>query len=75
MKLDVRSRFYAREVWDKCFQNDEMIYRAGIKSALGIGCSRNNKIAYIEAAKHPLVCKIRSQQYRFWVKINVNDNQ
>lgn len=40
-----------------------------VKIALGVRQSFNNNICYIEAGKHPLECKIKSLQHKFWTKI------
>ena len=75
VKLDVLDKcavpalLYACEVWGRCFHEAEAIYRCGIKSALGVRQSTNNEIVYIEAGRHPLECKIKSLQHKFWGKI------
>ena len=61
---------YGCEVWGRCFHDVETIYRLGVKCALGIRSNTNNEIVYIEAGKHPLECKIKSLQHKFWSKIS-----
>ena len=76
VKLDVLDKcatpslLYDCEVWGKHFRDVEIIYRSGIKVALGIRCGTNNEIVYIESGKYPLESKIKRLQYKFWSYIN-----
>ena len=65
-KCATPSLLYGCEVWEKHFRDVEIIYRSGIKAALGI----NNEIVYIELGKYPLESKIKLLQYKLWSYIN-----
>ena len=47
----------------------EVVYRSGLRTALGIRTSINNEIVYIEADRFPLLCKIKKQQLKFWLHV------
>ena len=46
-----------------------MIYRSGLRTALGIRSNINNEIIYTESGKYPLKCRIAKQQLKFWMSL------
>ena len=82
VKLDVlhscvmSSIYYGSETWgDNPFEELEVIYRIGIKTALSIRPSTCNEITYIEAGTYPATCTIKKQQLKFWISFCQNLNQ
>ena len=75
IKLDVldscvaTSLLYASETWWNYGKEVEVIYRNGLRSALGLRSNVNNEILYIESGKYPLKCRILKQQLKFWLSI------
>ena len=69
-KCAVPSILYACETWGSNTSVTEVMYRAGIKTALGIRTNINSEIVYLESGSFPLECKIKKAQYVFWAKIN-----
>ena len=71
-KLDVldtcvsSSIIYACETWGKCSEAAEQLYRVGLRVALDIRSNINNEILYVESGRHPLECKIKKLQHKFW---------
>ena len=52
-----------------------VIYRSGLRTALGIRTSINNEIVYVEADRFPLKCKIKKQQLKFWIHVKDYTNK
>ena len=71
-KLDVlevcasSSIIYACETWGKCSDSAEQLYRSGLRIAMDIRDNINNEIVYIESGRHPLECRIKKLQHKFW---------
>ena len=63
------SFLYACETWMDCGNEVEVIYRNGLRTALGIRSNVNNEIVYIESGRYPLKCRIMKQQLQFWLSI------
>ena len=61
---------YASETWGGNFHEVEIVYRYGIKTALGIRQNVNNEITNIESNRFPLECKIRKNQMKFWINVD-----
>ena len=47
----------------------EIIYRNGLRTALGVRSNVNNEILYIESSKYPLKCRIMKEQLKFWLSL------
>ena len=62
----ISSLCYASETWAYTGLDVELVYRYGLKTALGVKQSTSNDITYIESNKSPLKCCILSQQLKFW---------
>ena len=61
---------YGSETWaDHCENQVEIIYRTGLRTALGIRSNINNEIVYVESGKYPLKCRISKLQLKFWLSI------
>ena len=75
IKLDVldscvaSSLLYASETWMDCGKEAEVIYRNGLRAALGIRSNINNEIVYIESGRYPLKCRILKLQLKFWLSL------
>ena len=64
------------ETWANFGDEIEVIYRDGLRTALGIRTNINNEIVYVESQRFPVKCRIARQQLKFWLKvqeyININ---
>ena len=63
------SLLYASETWMDYGKEAEIIYRNGLRAALGIRTNINNEIVYIESGRYPLKCRIMKQQLKFWLSL------
>ena len=52
-----------------CGKEVEVIYRNGLRTALGVRSNVNNEIIYTESGKYPLRCRILKQQLKFWLSL------
>ena len=66
---------YACETWAGYGKEVEVIYRSGLRTALGIRTSINNEIVYVEADRFPLKCKIKKQKLKFWIHVKDYTNK
>ena len=57
---------YGAETWGDGESDVEVIYRQGLRMALGVRTTTCNEIVYIESNTYPLKCRILSQQLKFW---------
>ena len=64
------SLIYAAETWSNYGDEVEVIYRSGIRIALGVRTNVNNEIIYVETNRYPLKCRISKLQWKFWANIN-----
>ena len=77
VKLDVldtcvsSSLLYASETWMDNGKEVEIIYRNGLRTALGVRSNVNNEVIYTESGKYPLKCRILKQQLKFWLSLKV----
>ena len=60
---------YASEPWAYSGKDVEVVYRNGLRTALGVLQSTCNEITYIESNKYPLKCRILRQQLKFWLSV------
>ena len=67
----VSSLCYASETWGNNGKEVEVLYRYGLRTALGVRQSVSNEITYIESNKFPLKCRVLSQQLKFWIAVQV----
>ena len=65
----VSSLCYASETWGDKGSDVEVVYRYGLRTALGVRQTTNNEIIYIESNKFPLKCQIMKQQLKFWLNV------
>ena len=63
------SLIYGSETWADNGKEVEIIYRSGLRTALGIRTNVNNEIVYIESSKYPLKCRISKCQRKFWFTV------
>ena len=63
------SLLYASETWMEYGKEVEVIYRNGIRIALGVRSNVNNEVIYTESGKYPLKCRILKQQLKFWLSL------
>ena len=63
------SMLYASETWMNYGKEVEVIYRNGLRTALGLRTNVNNEIIYTESGKYPLKCRILKQQLKFWLAV------
>ena len=57
----------ASETWAYSGKDVEVVYRNGLRTALGVRQSTCNGITYIESNKCPLKCRILPNQLKFWL--------
>ena len=50
-------------------EKKEVIYRNGLRTALGLRSNVNNEILYVESGKYPLRWRILKQQLKFWLSV------
>ena len=61
------SLLYSCETWgDSQPKQIEVLYRQGLKTALGVRKCVNNEIVYTECGEFPLDVRIKKQQLKFW---------
>ena len=63
------SLLYASETWADNGKEVEVIFRNGLRAALGVRTNINNEILYIESGRYPLKCRIAKQQLKFWLSL------
>ena len=64
------SLLYSCETWgDSQFRHIEVLYRQGLKNALGVRKCVNNEIIYTECDEFPLEVRIVKQQLKFWITL------
>ena len=65
------SLLYSCETWcGSDFKSIEVLYRQGLKTALGVRKCVNNEIVYTECDEYPLKIRIVKQQLNFWLSLN-----
>ena len=65
------SLLYSCETWcGSNFKSIEVLYRQGLKTALGVRKCVNNEIVYTECDEYPLKIRIMKQQLKFWLSLN-----